>query len=236
VYRLDEKNRKVGEMFTDIAPRYDFLNRLLSAGIDRSWRRKAVACAVPARGGLFLDVATGTADVALEIFRQKGREARVVGADLSAGMVRVGARKAREAGLSDRLSFVLCPGESLPFRDGVFDSATIAFGIRNVADRPRALREMTRVTKAGGRVIVLEFSLPKQFLVGTLYNFYFNHLLPFVGGLFSRRSAYEYLPESVGAFPPPEEFRRMMVDAGCSTVEARPLTFSIATLYVGTRA
>jgi demethylmenaquinone methyltransferase/2-methoxy-6-polyprenyl-1,4-benzoquinol methylase len=235
LYRLDEKNRKIGAMFTDIAPRYDFLNRLLSAGIDRRWRRAAVAAALPSRGGRFLDVATGTADVALEIFRQKGRDARVVGADLSEGMVRLGARKARRAGLSDRLSFVLCPGESLPFRDGSFDAVTIAFGIRNVVDRPRALREMWRVTRRGGRIVVLEFSMPKGPVVGSLYDFYFHRLLPFVGGLFSRRSAYRYLPDSVGAFPPPEEFARMMGDAGCSSVEVRPLTFGIATLYVGTR-
>src|SRR5512137_1818439 len=152
-------------MFTDIAPRYDFLNRLLSAGIDRRWRRAAVAATVPSTGGRFLDVATGTADVALEIFRQKGRDARVVGADLSEGMVRLGALKARRAGLADRLSFVLCPGESLPFRDGSFDSVTIAFGIRNVVDRPRALREMGRVTRGGGRIVVLEFSMPKRQVV-----------------------------------------------------------------------
>lgn len=235
MYRLDEKNRKIGEMFTAIAPRYDFLNRLLSAGIDRRWRRAAVEATVPPSGGLFLDVATGTADVALEILRRKGGGARVVGADLSEGMIRLGAGKARRAGEEGRLRFVLCPGEALPFRDGAFDSCTIAFGIRNVVDRPRALREMCRVTRPGGRVVVLEFSLPKRKVVRTAYNFYFHRLLPLVGGLFSRRSAYEYLPDSVGAFPSPEEFARMMEEAGCASVETRPLTLGIATLYVGRR-
>lgn len=235
MYRLDERNRAIGEMFSAIAPRYDFLNRLLSLGVDRRWRRAAVAEGVPARGGRHLDVATGTADVALEIFRQKGTGAYVVGSDISPGMVRIGRAKASREGLSDRMGFVLAPGESLPFRDGAFDSASVAFGIRNLADRKRGLREMCRVVRPGGRIVVLEFSRPRSSLFGAVYRVYFTKVLPRLGGLFSRRAAYTYLPESVAAFPEPETFARMMREAGCSAVAFRPLTFGIVTLYVGTR-
>ncbi len=222
-------------MFSAIAPRYDFLNRLLSAGRDRLWRREAVAQVRPERGGRHLDVATGTADVALEIFRQKGGEAFVVGSDISLEMMRIGRRKAGLAGKKDRIAFVRAPGEALPFRDGAFDSASVAFGIRNVADRERGLAEMCRVVRPGGRIVVLEFSQPEGALFGSLYRLYFTKVLPRIGGLVSRRSAYAYLPESVQSFPPPAEFAEMMRKAGCATVDRRPLTFGIVTLYVGTR-
>jgi demethylmenaquinone methyltransferase / 2-methoxy-6-polyprenyl-1,4-benzoquinol methylase len=235
VYRLDDRNRAIGEMFSGIAPRYDFLNRLLSLGIDRRWRRKAVAQMVPASGGRHLDVATGTADMALEIVRSKGNAARVAGADLSVAMMRIGQAKCRRRSVSDRVAFVQAPGEALPFRAAAFDSACIAFGIRNVVDRERGLREMCRAVRPGGRVVVLEFSTPRGKWMGRLYRFYFTRVLPRIGGLFSRRSAYAYLPESVLAFPQPETFAAMMRDAGCATVTHRPLTFGIVTLYVGTR-
>lgn len=235
MYPMDAKNRSIGEMFSAIAPRYDFLNRLLSAGIDRRWRKLAVRALLPARGGRYLDVATGTADVALEIFRRKGDEARVTGADISMGMMRFGQQKVSRNGLSGRMSFVQAPCESLPFRDGAFDSASISFGIRNVVDRSRGLSEMCRVVRPGGRIVILEFSLPKNRFFAMIYNIYFNTLLPRIGGLFSNKSAYVYLPESVHAFPSPDAFRKMMLDAGCASVDTRPLTFGIATLYVGTR-
>ncbi|MCL5966709.1 MAG: bifunctional demethylmenaquinone methyltransferase/2-methoxy-6-polyprenyl-1,4-benzoquinol methylase UbiE [Deltaproteobacteria bacterium] len=222
-------------MFSSIAPRYDFLNRLLSLRRDRYWRRAAVAEMVPAAGGRHLDVATGTADVALEIFRQKGDGARVVGSDISIEMMRIGWEKAVRAGRGGRMAFVKAPGEALPFRDGAFDSASIAFGIRNVVDRQAGLSEMCRVVRPGGRVAVLEFSRPRSPFFGTAYRLYFTRVLPRLGGLFSRRSAYAYLPRSVEAFPPPPEFAAMMRAAGCSEVRFRPLTFGIVTLYVGTR-
>ena len=234
MYRLDERNRAIGEMFSDIAPRYDFLNRVLSLGVDRRWRRRAVSEMVPTAGGRHLDLATGTADMALEILRQKGNAA-VAGADISVEMMRVGREKCRRAGAGDRVSFVRAPGEALPFRDGVFDSACVAFGIRNVVDRERGLREMCRVVRPGGRVVVLEFSTPRSALFGALYRFYFTRLLPRIGGIFSRRSAYAYLPESVLSFPEPPAFAAMMRAAGCASVAFRPLTLGIVTLYVGTR-
>ena len=235
LYRLDDRNRAIGEMFSDIAPRYDFLNRLLSLGADRRWRREAVSEMVPAAGGRHLDVATGTADMALEIVRQKGAAAAVVGADISVEMMGIGREKCRRAGAGERVSFVRAPGEALPFRDGAFDSACVAFGIRNVADRERGLREMCRVVRPGGRVVVLEFGTPRGVFFGSLYRFYFTRVLPRIGGLFSRRSAYAYLPESVLSFPPPQAFADMMRAAGCVSVEIRTLTFGIVTLYAGTR-
>ncbi len=235
MYRLDEKNRAIGEMFSSIAPRYDFLNRLLSRGVDRRWRRAAAAGLHGGPGGRHLDVATGTADVALEIFRQKGKAAFVVGADISLEMMRIGREKAARAGLAGRMAFLRAPGEALPFRDGAFDSASVAFGIRNLVDRERGLAEMCRVVRPGGRVIVLEFSLPDASVIGAAYRFYFGKILPRIGGLVSRRSAYAYLPESVREFPPPPVFAAMMRAAGCASVDRRPLTFGIATLYVGFR-
>ncbi len=235
MYRLTERNRSIGEMFSSIAPRYDFLNRLLSMGVDRRWRRLAAAETVPSTGGRFLDVATGTADMALEISRQKGAGASVTGVDLSVEMMRVGRKKRDRAGPSFRVAFLRAPGESLPFRDGVFDSACVAFGIRNVVDRGRGLREMCRVVRPGGRVVVLEFSTPTGAIFGTLYRFYFKSVLPRIGGIFSRGSVYAYLPESVLAFPEPRAFAGMMQAAGCASVTHRPLTFGIVTLYVGVR-
>ncbi|MBI5575106.1 MAG: bifunctional demethylmenaquinone methyltransferase/2-methoxy-6-polyprenyl-1,4-benzoquinol methylase UbiE [Deltaproteobacteria bacterium] len=232
---MDERNRSIGDMFSAIAPRYDLLNKLLSAGRDRFWRREAVAQIRPGHGGRHLDMATGTADVALEILRQKGSEAFVVGSDISTEMMRLGVEKAARAGKKGRIAFVRSPGEALPFRDGVFDSASVAFGIRNVVDRARGLSEMCRVVRTDGRIVVLEFSRPEGTIFGALYNCYFTKVLPRVAGLVSKRSAYTYLPESVQAFPSPPDFAEMMRKAGCADVDYRPLTFGIVTLYVGVK-
>jgi demethylmenaquinone methyltransferase/2-methoxy-6-polyprenyl-1,4-benzoquinol methylase len=235
LYRLNDRNRAIGEMFSQIAPRYDFLNRLLSLGVDRRWRRQAVAQMLPPSGGRHLDLATGTADMALEILKQKGASAAVAGVDISVAMMRIGRQKCRARGLEDRVSFVRAPGEALPFGDAAFDSACVAFGIRNVVDRDLGLREMCRVVRPGGRVVILEFSTPRGSVLGGLYRFYFTRVLPRIGGLFSRRDAYAYLPESVLSFPEPEAFEAMMRRAGCTAVNRRRLTFGIVTLYVGTR-
>lgn len=235
MYLMNDKNRSIGEMFSSIAPKYDLLNRVLSFGRDRYWRRIAVSGAKPDRGGRHLDVATGTADVALELLRRRGEGTYVAGADISLEMMKIGMSKATAAGKKGRIAFVKAPAEALPFADGVFDSASIAFGIRNVVDRERGLSEMCRVLKPGGRIVVLEFSRPEGSVFGFLYRFYFTRVLPRIGGLVSRRSAYTYLPESVLAFPSPQEFAEMLRAAGCTRVEHRPLTFGIVTLYVGTK-
>jgi demethylmenaquinone methyltransferase/2-methoxy-6-polyprenyl-1,4-benzoquinol methylase len=190
----------------------------------------------PASGGRHLDLATGTAGMALEILRQKGEAASVAGVDLSVEMMRIGLAKCAKVGRAAGVSFVRAPGESLPFRDGSFDSACIAFGIRNVADRALGLSEMCRVVRPGGRVVVLEFSVPGGALLGSLDRFYFTRVLPRIGGMVSsRRDAYQYLPDSVLAFPSPPEFKEMMRAAGCASVASRPLTFGSATLYVGVK-
>jgi demethylmenaquinone methyltransferase/2-methoxy-6-polyprenyl-1,4-benzoquinol methylase len=235
LYRLTDRNRSIGEMFSAIAPRYDFLNRLLSLGVDRRWRRLAVAETVPASGGRFLDVATGTGDMALEILRQKGSGTSVTGVDISLAMMRIGGEKSGKTGGAGRIFFVRAPGEALPFRDASFDSACVAFGIRNVADRERGLLEMCRAVRPGGRVVVLEFSTPAGAVFGPLFRLYFKSVLPRIGGIFSRGSAYAYLPESVLSFPDPPAFAEMMRAAGCVSVTHRPLTFGIVTLYVGAR-
>ena len=236
MYQLDDRNRAIEDMFSRIAPRYDLLNRILSAGVDRRWRRAAVAVMSPALGGRRLDLATGTADMALEILRQNGSNGFVVGADISVEMMRIGRKKCVKAKANDRVFFVRAPCESLPFRDAVFDSACIAFGIRNISDKNLALMEMNRVVRPGGRVVVLEFSAPGDSIPGKLFAFYLTQILPRIGAMVSgRRDAYQHLPNSILAFPKPAEFEQMMLAAGFASVTSRPLTFGIVTLYVGTR-
>jgi demethylmenaquinone methyltransferase/2-methoxy-6-polyprenyl-1,4-benzoquinol methylase len=220
-------------MFDEIAPRYDFLNRLLSLGIDRHWRRFAVGqLAIPA-GGEFLDIATGTGDVALEIARQSPRDVTIVGADVSSEMVEIGRQKVAVSPHAGRITFEISPCEALPFADNRFNGITIAFGIRNVVDRQLGLNEMYRVLKPGGRAVILEFSTPTFPPFRALYHFYFLKVLPRIGGLFSRQSAYQYLPDSVLEFPTREEFKALMATAGFRNLRHADLTFGIATVYVG---
>ena len=223
-------------MFSAIAPRYDLLNRLLSAGRDVAWRREAVR-ALPADGAgrplAVLDVACGTADVALEVLRQRP-EARVVGVDFSLDMLRFGRRKVRAAGLNGRCTLAGADALRLPFRDGLFDAALVAFGIRNLADRRGGLEEMARLVRPGGRVIVLEFARPQGRLFGRLYEAYFTHVLPWVGRWVSgHRSAYFYLPASVRAYPSPEGFDKLMGEVNLVALGFKRLTGGIVTLHVG---
>lgn len=233
MYKLSEKGEKIQEMFDTIAPRYDFLNRLLSFGIDRRWRRFAVRQIKYAEPGRILDVATGTGDVALEIAAQTPAKVAIVGVDFSQEMVELGRQKVRNSPHSGRITMEVAPCEAIPFPDESFDSATIAFGIRNVVDRPRGLREMHRVLKNGGRVVILEFSTPRSRLFKSLYYFYFLKVLPVIGGLFSKFSAYKYLPDSVLEFPSQEEFKGLMAGAGFKGLKHFDLTLGIATVYVG---
>ena len=233
--RLTDKGRAIRQMFDDIAPRYDLLNRLLSFGIDRRWRRRAVAeLRVPA-GGRVLDVATGTGDVALEIARQTDPSVRIVGADFTQGMLVLGHAKVAASPHAGRIVLVNAACEALPCRERCCDGVTIAFGIRNVVDRAAGLREMARVLKSGGRLVVLEFATPTSALFRTIYLGYFHHLLPRLGGLLSRRSAYQYLPESVQGFPDRQAFLAMMADAGLHELKVIELTGGIAVIYVGTK-
>lgn len=233
--RLTDKGRAIRQMFDDIAPRYDLLNRVLSLGIDRRWRRRAVGqLRVPA-GGRVLDVATGTGDVALEIARQTDPAVRIVGADFTQGMLVLGRTKVAESPHAGRIVLVNAACEALPCQELCFDGVTIAFGIRNVVDRVAGLREMVRVLKPGGRLVVLEFATPTNPLFRAVYLGYFHHLLPRLGGLLSRRSAYQYLPESVQGFPDRQAFLTMMGDAGLTNLQAIDLTGGIAVIYVGVK-
>lgn len=233
MYKLSEKGDRIRSMFDEIAPRYDFLNRLLSLGIDRHWRRFAVGqLAIPDRGE-FLDIATGTGDVALEIARQSPRDVTIVGADVSREMVEIGRQKVAASPHAGRITFEISPCEALPFADNRFNGITIAFGIRNVVDRQLGLNEMYRVLKPGGRAVILEFSTPTFPPFRAIYQFYFLKVLPRIGGLFSRQSAYQYLPDSVMEFPTREEFKGLMATAGFKNLRHVDLTFGIATVYVG---
>lgn len=235
MFRLSEKGEQIQQMFGTIAPRYDFLNRLLSLGIDRRWRRAAVRLIKAPEGGRVLDVATGTGDVALEIARTTPASVRVTGADFSAEMVRLGEQKVALSPYAGRIDFKVAPCEDLPFSSATFDSVTIAFGIRNVVDRRLGLAELWRVLKPGGRLVILEFSTPRSALFRSLYYFYFQRILPMVGGLFSAYSAYKYLPDSVLEFPSSEEFCQIMADIGLKNVHCQPLTFGIASIYTGSK-
>ncbi|HEY6839361.1 MAG TPA: bifunctional demethylmenaquinone methyltransferase/2-methoxy-6-polyprenyl-1,4-benzoquinol methylase UbiE [Geobacteraceae bacterium] len=235
MYKLSQKGEHIQEMFDSIAPRYDFLNRLLSFGIDRRWRRFAVRQLHVPVGGRVLDVATGTGDVALEIAGQTPPNVAIVGVDISREMMEFGRRKVLASSFAGRISFENAPCESLPFPDASFDGVTIAFGIRNVVDRPKGLQEMHRVLNDGRKVVILEFSTPRSKLFKSIYYFYFLRVLPVIGGLFSKFSAYKYLPDSVLEFPPQEEFKGLMERAGFRDVVYHDLTFGIATVYVGTK-
>lgn len=234
MFNLSEKGHRIRAMFDDIAPRYDLLNRLLSFGIDRRWRRFAVGqLDIPPRGKV-LDMATGTGDVALEIASRTPDSVQIVGEDLTQGMLIQGRKKIAASPYAHRIHLVNAPCEAIPHPDAIFDGVTIAFGIRNVVEREAGLREMCRVLKPGGRAVVLEFSQPRSRVFGVVYDVYFNRVLPFIAGLLSTRSAYRYLPDSVAAFPSRVEFKAMMEAAGFTSVRYHDLTFGIASVYVGT--
>lgn len=233
----DTPKRPVWAMFDRIAHRYDLLNRLLSFGRDIAWR-KEIARNLPSGNALrVLDLATGTADVLLELGRQSGRIALGVGVDPSSGMLAFGKKKLAESGVSGILVLVRGDAARLGFQSEVFDAVTIAFGIRNVDDPVVGLREICRVLKPGGRALVLEFSLPESRIFRAIYLFYFRHVLPRIGGLISGdAAAYRYLNKTVEAFPHGEAFCRWMHEAGFEVVKAHPLTLGIATLYLGGKA
>lgn len=233
MFRLSEKGEKIQQMFGAIAPRYDLLNRMLSFGIDRRWRKKAVQLLKYRNGARILDVATGTGDVALEIARTTPSSVKITGADFCKEMVDLGRIKVAQSPYAGRIDFTVAPCEDLPFPNETFDSITIAFGIRNVVDRKLGLAEMWRVLRPGGRMIILEFSTPRSQLFRQIYYFYFRRLLPVIGGLISKYNAYKYLPDSVLEFPSHAEFAAMIEEAGFRSVHIKELTFGIASIYVG---
>jgi demethylmenaquinone methyltransferase/2-methoxy-6-polyprenyl-1,4-benzoquinol methylase len=228
-------NRQVQKMFSDIAPRYDLLNRLLSCGRDRYWRKRAVARLSPQAGERFLDIATGTADVALEIVRNVPEGAvQVVGIDFSEKMLELAQQKINCEDRAHSIQLESGSAENLSFEDNYFDGTITAFGVRNFSEVDRSLREMHRVIKPGGRCVILEFALPRNSILKALYRFYFESLLPNVGRLISRHpSAYTYLPKTVVSFPVRKEFSSLMQQAGFKKVTLKELTFGVVILYTG---
>ncbi len=231
----DKTPARIADMFDAIAPRYDFLNHFLSAGLDRGWRNRAVeALALPEHARV-LDVCTGTADLAIATVA-RARGASVVGVDFAGEMLRLGVAKIRQASLQRRIQLVRGDAMRIPIGDASCDAATIAFGIRNVAEPNRALAEIARVLKPGARLAILEFGQPSIPGIRTLYSWYFRQVLPRIGGLISRhQSAYTYLPASVGTFPAPSAFAATLTATGFSHVRTVPLTFGIVYLFVAER-
>lgn len=229
--RAAEPREGSGSMFDGIAARYDLLNRLLSLGIDRSWRQATVDELGPGDVTRVLDLATGTGDLAA-LIAQRYPGAAVEGVDPSSKMLDVARAKMSARGLADRVRLELGVAEKLPYPDRHFDAVTIAFGIRNVPDRARALGEMARVTRSGGRVAILELSEPRAGFLGPLARFHVHTVVPFLGGLISGSREYRYLQRSIAAFPPPAEFARMMEAAGLHMIRVAPLTFGVCHLYV----
>lgn len=229
------KREQVEHMFDAIAPKYDLLNRLFSLGVDQGWRRKAIRMVKAEPVERLLDVATGTADLAIMAARRDAAQ-HITGADISEGMLAHGRRKVADAGLGKRVELVRADGAALPFPDARFDAVTVAFGARNFEDLERGLREMLRVLRPGGRLFVLEFSKPKSTVMGALFRFYFHRVMPFIGRLVSKDSAaYTYLPKSVEAFPEGDEFLRILERCGGKEPRARALTGGIATIYSARR-
>lgn len=229
-----DKKQYVGALFNDIAFRYDFLNHLLSFGIDRSWRRKAIriiAAQNPAPGSI-LDVATGTGD--LLIAAAKLNPDHITGIDISKEMLERGRAKIRKLSLSGKIDLIECDSENILFSENSFDVAMVAFGVRNFSDPLRGLSEMYRVLRKGGLIMVLEFSRPSATPFKQLYQFYFLKILPLIGKIFSKNNyAYRYLPESVMGFPDNEQFMKILTEAGFQSVKQKKLTFGVASIYTG---
>ncbi len=219
-------------MFDSIAGNYDFLNRSLSFGIDNSWRKKAIESLREVSPLEILDVATGTADLAIAALKLNPRQ--VTGVDISAQMLEMGREKLIKKKLNTRINLIKADSENLPFADHSFDAITVAFGVRNFENLLAGLKEMQRVLRPGGKIAILEFSKPKQFPFKQVYNFYFSYILPALGGMVSKsKEAYTYLPESVKHFAEGDEFIAYMNKAGFTHNKVQTLTFGICSLYTG---
>lgn len=231
----DESKRvQIEQMFDNIAPRYDLLNRSLSLGIDIIWRKNAINLLKELQPKRILDVATGTADFAIQTMSLNPDQ--VVGIDISGEMLRIGDEKIIKKGLQDKIVLKKEDSENLSFQNNSFDAVIVAFGVRNFQNLAKGVGEIFRVTKPGGKAVVLELSRPRKFPVKQVYNFYFKNILPRLGAAVSKdSSAYTYLPESVAAFPEGEDFLKVMGNVGFKKLEMRPQTFGICTIYSGTK-
>jgi demethylmenaquinone methyltransferase / 2-methoxy-6-polyprenyl-1,4-benzoquinol methylase len=229
----NDKRARVESMFDSIAWRYDFLNHFLSFGTDRLWRRKAIkVTGRNFKSGTILDVATGTGDLALAAL--KLNPSKITGIDISEKMLEIGREKIGRKGLTEKIELLKGDSENIGFPDNHFDAAMVAFGVRNFSDPVTGLKEMLRVIKPGGIVMVLEFSKPASFPFRQIYNFYFLNILPFFGRFFSKdKDAYRYLPESVMKFPDNERFLSLLSDAGFASPWQKKLSGGIASIYTG---
>jgi demethylmenaquinone methyltransferase / 2-methoxy-6-polyprenyl-1,4-benzoquinol methylase len=234
---LSKNQGRIAGMFDAIAPRYDFLNHLLSAGIDRHWRRRAIRSIGLTGHERVLDLCTGTADLAIEANRARPGAARVVGVDFAGAMLAIGVEKIRRAGLLREITLVRGDAMRIPVADASVDAVTIAFGIRNVEDPEVACRDIARVLRPGGRLAILEFAIPTTPIFRAVYLSYFRHILPRIGRAVSGHdAAYGYLPASVGAFASPGTFMNLLRKHGFLEVAADPLTFGSVFLYTATRS
>lgn len=230
------KKEQVAEMFDNISHRYDFLNHLLSLGIDIRWRKQAVKFLKADQPQRILDIATGTGDFALEVTRSLNPQ-EVVGVDISEGMLEVGRKKVKKKNLEHIIQLRTGDSEDLQFSDNYFDSLIVAFGVRNFENLEAGLAEMLRVLRPGGKAVIVEFSKPRVFPFKQIYNAYFKYLLPVIGNTVSSdSSAYRYLPESVQAFPDGHDFIKVLEKLGYQNTQWKPLTFGIASIYVGEKA
>lgn len=224
------KKAQVAEMFNDIAGKYDFLNHFLSLGIDKGWRRKAIREAAEVAPKQILDVATGTGDLAIAAMKLNPQ--RIIGIDIAEQMLAIGKKKIGEKRLQETIHLQPGDSEDLPFDTNAFDVVMCAYGVRNFENLEKGLKEMNRVLRPGGKLVILEFSHPGQFPVKQIYQFYFRYILPTLGKIVSKNNrAYTYLPESVRAFPEGSVFCDMLVRCGYNTPKARALTFGITSLY-----
>lgn len=225
------KKEQVAQMFNKISKRYDFLNHFLSLGIDVLWRKKAIKLLAPHQPSHILDIATGTGDFALEALKLNPE--KIIGVDISKGMLEIGRQKIAAKGLENRIDLQYGDSEKLEFPDNKFDSVIVSFGVRNFEDLSKGLKEMYRVLKPSGTVLVLEFSKPQAFPLKQLYGWYFNHILPGIGRMISKdKSAYRYLPESVKEFPSGDDFLNELELAGFKRCLCKTLTFGISSIYL----
>lgn len=232
---IKPQTEEVKQMFDDIAPTYDRLNHILSLSIDKIWRRRVVRAVRRLGAKQILDIATGTGDLAIAMAR-KIKDATICGADLSPEMLAVAKAKVSKANLAERISLMEGNAEHLPLADTSVDAVTIAFGIRNFENKENCLRELRRIIRADGHLVILEFSNPKNRLIGWCYRLYSHNILPWIGSLISsNRSAYEYLPASVDSFPNPDKFSQMIESAGFKMVKRRSQSFGIAQIYIAQR-
>lgn len=220
-----EQSKKIQEMFNSIADKYDFLNGLLSFALDDNWRRNAIRLANIKSGNKVLDLACGTGDMITEIKKQHP-DAVIYGADFSVNMLHISQKKLGS------IPFTAADAHNLPFKDNSFDRLTIAFGFRNITDKARGLSELYRVIKPGGKVCILELTRPENKVTSFFYRIYFMHLLPFIGGLFSSKKAYKYLPDSVYHFPKRKEYRSMIEEAGFKNIHFKSLVFGAVTIAI----